>query len=172
MPEFERFEPPMRLGLVGDTHRTSRTQRPLPVDLLLGLEGCDLICHTGDVNARWVLDELATIAPLRAVVGNNDEDALAEELELEHFFEIGDFTMGVMHGHHPKLTARQHTYDRMRGVVDCVIYGHSHRPEIEERNGLLMINPGSPTQKRYAPHSTFAILTVDATLQAQLINLD
>ena len=162
----------MRLGLVGDTHRTSRAKRPLPVDLLLGLEGCDLICHTGDVNARWVLDELAAIASLRVVGGNNEEDALGQELELEHFFEIGSFTIGLMHGHDPKLTARQHTYDRMRGVVDCAIYGHSHRPEIEERGGLLMINPGSPTQKRHAPHATFAILTVDEALQAQLINLD
>ncbi|CAN5545671.1 metallophosphoesterase family protein [soil metagenome] len=172
MPEFERFEPPMRLGLIGDTHRTSRTKRPLPVDLLLGLEDCDLICHTGDVNARWVLDLLATIAPLRAVGGNNEEDVLGQELGLEHFFEIGSFKIGLMHGHHTKLTARQHTLDRMRGVVDCAIYGHSHRPEIEERDGLLMINPGSPTQKRYAAHTTFAILTVDETLRAQLINLD
>lgn len=162
----------MKLGLVADTHRTSRSKRPLPVDLLLGLEGCDLICHAGDVNARWVLGQLEEIAPLRAVGGNNEEDALEQELELEHFFEIGRFTIGLMHGHHPKLTARQHTYDRMRGIVDCAIYGHSHRPEIEERDGLLMVNPGSPTQKRYAPHATFAILTVDETLQPQLINLD
>lgn len=137
-----------------------------------GLEDCDLVLHTGDVNARWVLDELSAIAPLRAVGGNNEEDELDCNLDLELFFEIGAFTIGLMHGHHPKLPARQYTLDRMRGVVDCAVYGHSHRPEIVERDGLLMVNPGSPTQKRYAPHSTFAILTVDTTLDARLIALD
>jgi putative phosphoesterase len=172
LPEFERFDPPLRIGLLGDTHRTSRTKRPLPVELLRGLEGCGLIFHTGDVNARWVLDELGQIAPVRAVGGNNEEEALGQALPLELFFEIGIFTIGLMHGHHAKLTARQNTYDQMRGVVDCAVYGHSHRPEIVERDGLLMVNPGSPTQKRYAPHATFAILTVGATLDARLINLD
>ncbi len=172
MPEFEKFDAPLRIGLVADTHLTSRTMRPLPPGLLRGLEGCDLIFHAGDINASWVLDELAKIAPVRAVGGNNEEYPFGQELADERFFEIGRFKIGLMHGHHPKLTGRQYTYERMRGVVDCAIYGHSHRPEIEERDGLLMVNPGSPTQKRFAPYSTFAILTVGDTIQAQLINLD
>ena len=142
------------------------------MSLMDGLEGCDLICHAGDINARWVLDTLAEVAPVRAVAGNNEEYPLEVELPLEQYFEIGRFKIGMTHGHHAKLTGRQYTYDRMRGVVDCAIYGHSHRPEVVERDGLLMVNPGSPTQKRFAPHATFAILTVDDTLQAKLVELD
>lgn len=172
MPEFELFDPPMRIGLVADTHRSSRNMRPLPERLTQGLEECDLICHAGDVSARWVLDVLAEIAPVRAVAGNNEEYPLGNELPCELYLEIGNFKVGMMHGHGSKRTGRQLTYDRMRGMVDCAVYGHSHRPEIVERDGLLMVNPGSPTQKRFAPHATFAILTIDDTMRAQLFDLD
>lgn len=162
----------MRIGVLGDTHRTSRSQRPLPTILMQSLAECDLIFHTGDVNARWVLDELSMLASVRAVSGNNDESDLLRDLALEHFFDVGGLTIGLMHGHHPRLTARQYTYDRLRGVVDCAVYGHSHRPEIVERDGLLMVNPGSPTQRRYAPHATCVILDVGETIDARLITLD
>lgn len=172
MPQFEQLEAPIRIGLVSDTHRSSRNSRPLPAALLDGLEGCDLILHAGDVNAPWVLNALARIAPVRAVVGNNDEPQLGQSLPLECFFRVGDTTLGLMHGHHPRMTARQHTLDRMRGIVDVAVYGHSHVPEIAEYDGLLMVNPGSPTQKRYQPHATFAILSVGDTTQATLIVVD
>lgn len=172
MPEFERVDGPITIGVVGDTHRSSRSRRPLPQELREGLEACSLIFHTGDVNARWVLDELAAIAPVHAVAGNNDEDELLRELPLERYFEVGTLKVGLIHGHHPRLTARQYTYDRMRGVVDCVVYGHSHQPEVEEREGLLMVNPGSPTQKRFAPHSTFAMLTIDEEIHARIVRID
>lgn len=172
MPEFEHLDAPMRIGLVADTHRSSRNMRRLPVALLSGLQGCDLILHAGDVNAPWVLAALGKIAPVRAVRGNNEELPLSETLPLELYFQIGGTTVGLMHGHHAKWTARQNTLDRMRGVVDWVVYGHSHVPEIVEHDGLMMVNPGSPTQKRYQPHSTFAILTVGDTTQAKLIVID
>ena len=172
MPEFERYDPPLRIGLVADTHRSSRNPRPLPVALTSGLEGCDLILHAGDVNAPWVLAALEKIAPVRAVRGNNEELPLSQTLPLELYLQIGDTTVGLMHGSHERLTARRHTLDRMRGVVDCAVYGHSHVPEIVEHDGLMMVNPGSPTQKRYQPHSTFAILAVGDTIQAKLIEID
>lgn len=172
MPRFEHLEAPIRIGLVSDTHRSSRNIRPLPAALLEGLEGCDLIFHAGDVNAPWVLDSLEQLAPVRAVVGNNDELPLVQALPLELFFKVDDVSIGLMHGHHPRLTARQNTLDRMRGLVDVAVYGHSHVPEIAEYDGLLMVNPGSPTQKRYQPNATFAILSVGDTAHAKLIVVD
>lgn len=172
MPEFERLTAPLRIGVVADTHRSSRNTRPLPQALLDGLEGCDIIFHAGDVNAPWVLQELERIAPVRAVVGNNDEIPLVYELPEVLYFEIGEFRLSLMHGHHPKLTARQNTLATMRGVVDCAIYGHSHVPEIAEHDNLLMVNPGSPTQKRYQPRHTFAIVSIAEQIQARIIELD
>lgn len=172
MPEFEQFEIPMRIGILGDTHRSSRNQRALPTALLDGLDGCDLIMHLGDVNASWVLDALAEIAPVRAVQGNNDEPELLARLPWERFLQIGSHRIGMVHGHGTRLTAREKTLERMRGVVDCAVYGHSHRPEIVERDGLLLVNPGSPTQRRYAPQHTYAMMRVGDQIEADLIVLE
>jgi uncharacterized protein len=172
LPQFELLQTPLRVGLVADTHRSSRNARALPQTLLRGLEGCDLILHAGDVNAPWVLRELELLAPVRAVRGNNEELPLAEDLPLELYFQAGDVKLGLMHGHHHRMTARQYTLDQMRGVVDCAMYGHSHVPEVAEHEGLLMVNPGSPTQKRYQPNATFAIVTVRDMVEARLLIVD
>lgn len=140
--------------------------------MLRAFDGCDLILHAGDVNARWVLRELERIAPVRAVSGNNEEPPLGTELPDELFFQAGEVRIGLIHGHHPKLTARENTFQRMRGVVDLAIYGHSHVPEYIERDGLLMLNPGSPTQKRYQPRPTFAMVTIDRGVDVEVLTLE
>lgn len=172
MPEFEQFEIPMRIGIVSDTHRSSRNPRALPKSLLDGLHGCDLIMHLGDVNAPWVLDVLGEIAPVLAVQGNNDEPQLLERLPWERFLEIGPHRVGMIHGHGTRFTARETTLKRMVGLVDCAVYGHSHIPEIVQRDGLLLVNPGSPTQKRYAPRHSYAMMDVGVQIDAELVYLD
>lgn len=171
MPAFERLTVPVRIGVLGDTHRASRNPRALPAEVLRAFAGCDLIFHTGDVNAPWVLRELERIAPVRAVAGNNEEPPLGNNLPLELFFQVGETRIGLMHGHHPRLTAREHTFQRMRGVVDLAIYGHSHVPEYIEREGLWMLNPGSPTQKRYQPTATFAMVTINGGIDVEILPL-
>ncbi len=173
MPEFEVHRAPLRVGLVADTHLVKPT-RSLPARLIEGLEGCDLILHAGDISRAWVLEALDRIAPVRAVEGNNDYDPdLA--LPLERFFLIGRRRIGLIHGHdpagRPRVTAKLFAQERMRGIVDCVVYGHSHRPEIAERDGLLMVNPGSPTDPRWAPRPTYVVMEVRDTIQARLIDL-
>lgn len=170
MPAFEAFDLSLTVGLVSDTHlHNARTQR-LPQRLLAGLVGCDLILHGGDVTERWVLDTLAQIAPVRAVAGNGD--AALPELPLELFFTFGVFKVGLLHGHEGQGIARDNAYTRMHGLVDCVVYGHSHRPEIATRFGLLMINPGSPTRRRWEPRHSYAILRVTDRLEPELIDWD
>jgi putative phosphoesterase len=170
LPPFEELTNPARIGLVGDTHRGVRGA-PLPPALLRGLEGCDYIFHCGDVTALWVLEELARIAPARVVPGNNDYGDWVREAPLTLYFRSGRFTLALTHGHVGRGTARDNTLDQLRNIVDCAIYGHSHRPEIVEREGLLLLNPGSPTQPRWEPDPTYAILTVGDTLQARVVKL-
>ena len=173
MPAFEVLPFPARIGLVADTH-LSRL-RPLPTSLVEGLEGCDVIFHAGDIVQPWVLEMLGQIAPVRAVYGNNDERVpeLVRELPFERYFQSGQHHIGLIHGHHhavgTRSTARQYTLDRMRGLVDWAVYGHSHKPMIEERDGLWMINPGSPTQPRWAPNPTFGILEVADTIHGRIL---
>lgn len=158
---------------MSDTHLVSPA-RGLPGALIAGLAGCDLILHGGDISRLWVIEALQLIAPVRAVYGNNDP-GLEELLPYELFFQIGEHRIGLIHGHdpigRPRMTAKVLVQDRMRGQVDCVVYGHSHRPEITERDRLLMVNPGSPTQPRWEPRPTYAIMEVGTAISARLITL-
>jgi hypothetical protein len=162
----------VRIGLVSDTHRVNPATR-LPAALLRSLVGCDFIFHAGDVNVAWVLETLERVAPVRTVFGNNDSDELRSSLPRVLYFRSGPFSLGLIHGHVDtgRQTAWQHTLATMRGVVDCAIYGHSHRPEITTRDGLLMVNPGSPTQPRYHRIPTYAILEVRDELRPALHDL-
>jgi uncharacterized protein len=109
---------------------------------------------------------------VRVVRGNNEELPLSHELPLDLYFQAGAHRIGMMHGHHPVRTARDSTSLHMGGKVDLAIYGHSHIPEVARRNGMLMLNPGSPTQRRYQPHHTFAIVTIADTISAKIVTLD
>jgi uncharacterized protein len=174
LPEFEQLDVPIRIGVVSDTHLVNPA-RGIPDRVFDLLRGSDLILHAGDINRLWVLDELRHVAPVHAVAGNNDDPELQELLPMERYYQIGPHRIGLLHGHvlagRKSATARNVALDRMRGVVDCVIYGHSHKPEIEHREGVLMINPGSPTQPRWAPAATLAILEVGVTIEARLIEV-
>lgn len=105
-----------------------------------------------------LLDDLAEIAPVRAVRGNLDppEAGLPETLE----FEFGDVQIAMIHDSGPKRGRRS----RMRrGFPNArvVVFGHSHIPWLEDEDGLLLLNPGSPTDKRRQPDFTFALFWVD-----------
>lgn len=173
MLAFETLPWPATIGLVADTHLIN-PERSLPPALIEGLRACDVIFHAGDVSADWVLERLARIAPVHAVRGNNDAD-LVKALRFERFFRSGPHRIGLIHGHdragRPRFTAKLVAQERMSGQVDCVVYGHSHRPEVEEREGLLMVNPGSPTQPRWAPRPTYGIMEVGKRIQARIIAL-
>lgn len=172
MQQFERFEPPLRIGVVADTHRPNRRPVDLPAQMLRDFESCDLILHLGDFNALPVLERLQEIAPVRGVYGNNDSAELVQLLPRTHFFEVGRWRFGMLHGHDGgRITAKQLALSEMKGKVDCVFYGHSHWPDHARREGLLMVNPGSATQKRWAAAHTYAIVVVDEEIEVELIEL-
>ncbi|CAN5634646.1 metallophosphoesterase family protein [soil metagenome] len=143
----------------------------LPDVMLSGLEGCDLILHAGDLNSLDVLRRLGEVAPVVAVSGNNDEPEVLKHLPAERVFNAGRHTIGLMHGHLPRPTARQSAVQVMRGKVDCVVYGHSHIPDLSDEGGLLLVNPGSPTQRRSAPHRSYAIMMVDDEIAVEFFQL-
>ena len=167
----EVIEVPARIGLVADTHRWSGRRLGLPEQLLRGLDGCELILHAGDFNAMWVYDELAEIAPVFGVHGNNDEADVVKQMPLQRFFTAGTYRLGLVHGHVPGRTARQSALEAMGGTVDCVVYGHSHIPDVSREDGLLLVNPGSPTQKRWGPDHCYAIMTIEEEIEVDVIRL-
>lgn len=131
--------PPGPIGLVGDTH----ARGGLPSWLTDGFLGVAVILHAGDVLAPEVLEELAGVAPVFVVRGNND----AHPWPLERTFRWQGSTIRLLHGHLGAATARQAARAGAKDA-DIVVYGHSHRSENTTEGGVLFVNPGSPTQPR------------------------
>ena len=122
------------------------------------LESADLILHAGDLLVENVLYELEHYAPVRAVKGNVDgwDVRLPETLE----FDVGDVSVAMIHDAGPKKGRWRRMRRRFPGAK-IVVFGHSHIPWIEDEDGLMLLNPGSPTDRRRAPDHTFALLRVE-----------
>ena len=150
----------MSIGVISDTHGLLRTQA------CEALQGCELILHAGDVGSEDVLHELERIAPVVAVRGNVDVEDWAERLPLSEMSEFQSKAFYVLH-----RIAELDLKPSAAGV-DAVIYGHSHRPSIEWRDGILYFNPGSAGPRRFSlPVTVGRIEIVDGELLPEIIPL-
>jgi hypothetical protein len=117
-----------------------------------------------------VLDLLERIAPVEAVAGNMDDEEVQLRLPAKKLLHLGRFTVGVIHGKY-KIDRQREMIRREFEDVDLIIYGHSHAPFWGEMDGVLFLNPGSPTDKRYAPYNSVALLEVNDELTAKIIRI-
>lgn len=156
------FEPPLTIGVIADTHIYPGARRRLPPEVLdlFRRAGVGLIVHLGDANSRSVLEELAESAPLIAVPGNNDDPELQDLLPETIRLSVGKFRFGVMHGHGGR-SARDQVIRKFSGKVDCVLFGHSHKPLIEQVGSTILFNPGSATDRRWFDHFGVGLITVE-----------
>ncbi len=149
---------------MSDTH-LPRYGTALPPALVRGLrkERVRAILHCGDLTERIAIDLLEEIAPVFAVAGNNDGKKLRQELGDLILLEAGDARIGIVHGHTgPGRLTIDKAYRAFEDEnVDAVFYGHSHLPFRIRRNGILLFNPGSPTDKRINPAYSFGIVRVE-----------
>jgi len=137
----------IRIGLISDTHGLLR---PEAVDVL---RGSDFIVHAGDIGEN-VLEPLSTIAPVTAVRGNNDRAAWAERFHETEQLRFGEVTLHVLHD------LAELAIDPQAAGVDVVVTGHSHRPKIERRGGVLYVNPGSAGPVRFHLPVSVALMQV------------
>lgn len=149
-----------RIGLISDTHGLLR---PEALDFL---RGSDHIIHAGDICEGWVLEELAQLAPVTAVRGNNDKDAWAQALREIETLHVGALAIHVLHD------LKQLAIEPGAAGVRVVISGHSHKPSMAERDGVLFVNPGSAGPRRFKlPVSVAELLIAGDTVSARLVNL-
>ena len=154
--------------VVADTH-IPRRAKALPRGLIPHLQSADLILHAGDLMDSGLLDDLADYAPTRVVRGNLDppEAGLPETLE----FDFGGARVAMIHDSGQKKGHRGRMRRRFPGAR-IIIFGHSHIPWLEDEDGLLLLNPGSPTDRRRQAEHTFALLRVDeGEVSAQILAL-
>jgi len=150
-----------RIGLISDTHGLLRPEAAA------FLRGSDFIVHAGDIGHAAVLDELAALAPLTAVRGNNDRAPWADSVRDTEVLEVGDVLIYVLHD------LAELDLDPAAAGFRVVVSGHSHRPEVEERDGVLYVNPGSSGPRRFKLPVAVAELRVEGgSVAARWVELD
>lgn len=159
----------MKVGVLSDTHVP--TAAPfLPAAVFDIFKGVDLILHAGDIVELSVLDELRAIAPVEAVAGNMDGSEAHLLLPHKKVIPLGIFSVGLIHGKY-KMDIQKEMIRKEFDNVDLIVYGHSHTPFWGRVGDVYYLNPGSPTDKHYAPYNSVALLHVDNKLKAEIIRL-
>jgi len=157
---------------VSDTHVPTIAQR-LPEKILQAARSCDLIIHAGDIVSVDTLAALSSIKRTEAVRGNMDFSNLAMRLPVSRVIHEGKWRIGVTHGHigRGRDTAERASSMFPPGTVDCVVFGHSHIQMLEDRAGVLMFNPGSPTAGRGGRGNSFGILELGDRIETRFVQL-
>jgi len=149
-----------RVGVISDTHGLLRPEA------VAVLEGSDLIVHAGDVGDPRILDELARLAPVRAVRGNVDHGPWAGALPLTEVVEVEGVSLYVLH------ILEDLDLDPAAAGLGVVVFGHTHRPLLERRGEVLYLNPGSAGPRRFDLPVGVAWIDVDgARVEAELVEL-
>lgn len=178
----------MNIGVLSDTHLTNtsgvlsavkqalRNKHAL-ADLreLLAqhFRAVDLIIHAGDFVDLAVLDMLQEFAPVEAVHGNMDSAAIRARLPAQRILEIAGFRLGLTHGHGgPQGILARVKAQFTDSPVDAILFGHTHQPLNERRDGILFFNPGSPTDRIFAPYNSLGLLEVSERIEGKIIRFD
>ena len=145
----------MKLAILSDTHGLLRPQ------VVEQLKNADVILHGGDINKQTIVDQLRQYAPLYIVRGNNDKE-WAEDIPHHLTFTLESVTFFMVHN-------RKEIPENLSGV-DVVVFGHSHQALLEEKGGILWLNPGSCGPRRF--HQEISMMTaeiVDGKIQVEKI---
>jgi putative phosphoesterase len=149
------------IGVLSDTHLVAVDDsfRDLITRHFLDV---DAVIHAGDMVGLCVPDFLSRWE-LFAVSGNMDDWEVAERFPPKRIVGIGGRRIGITHGHGSPPGLPDRVWEEFKGdAVDCVVFGHTHASHNETRGGILLFNPGSPTDKRFAKKNTLGFLTISA----------
>ncbi len=137
-----------RIGIISDTHGLLRPEA------IKHLAETDHIIHAGDIGAPEVIEGLRKIAPTTAIRGNVDTGEWATAYPNTELVKLGGLALYVLHN------LKEIKFDPAASGIDVVISGHSHRPKIETKNGVLYLNPGSAGPRRFKLPIALAILAL------------
>ncbi len=141
----------LRVGLISDTHGLLRQEAKA------FLVGCDHIVHCGDVGAASIIVDLAVLAPLTVVRGNNDKGTWAESLPDSDMVQLGSAFVYVLHD------LAQIDIEPSAAGIHAVVFGHSHKPSVRTENGVLFVNPGSAGPRRFRLPIAVGELVIEGT---------
>jgi putative phosphoesterase len=149
-----------RVGLISDTHGLLRPEA------VAFLRGSDFIVHAGDIGNAAVLEELAAIAPVTAVRGNNDKGPWAKSVEETEVLQVDQVCIYVVHN------IAELDLDPVAAGFQVVVAGHSHKPSVKERDGVLYVNPGSSGPRRFKlPVAVAELMVTGKSVRARVVEL-
>jgi putative phosphoesterase len=150
----------LRVGVISDTHGLLRPQATA------FLRGCDHILHGGDIGDAQILEQLAALAPVTAVRGNNDSQAWAAVLPETRLLQLAGARFYVIHD------LGELRIDPSAAAVQIIVSGHSHQPSLRERAGVIYLNPGSAGPRRFSLPVSVAEIRIDgAGITPRLVQL-
>jgi putative phosphoesterase len=166
----------MKIAVLSDTHADANQVERVVSRLQKHLQGVDQILHAGDIVCKELLDALGTFAPVQAVVGNMDPAEIRNNLPESRVLQLAGHSIGLVHGWGAPGDLPRRVVEHFIGTagkpeVEMVVFGHSHQPYNEKRSGVLLLNPGSPTDRHYAPYPSMAYLELGAQIRAEIIRV-
>lgn len=161
-----------KIVILSDTHMPVRAKK-LPARLIEECKTADFILHAGDWQSLDVYFELAAYAETDGVTGNVDPWEVLDRFGKKKILSFGDLNIGIIHGDGMRLTTEQRAFEAFAGeAVDIIVFGHSHTPVMREHEGIILFNPGSPTDKRRQAQYSFGLLEIGETWELKHIFFD
>ncbi len=162
----------MRIGVISDTHIPIQAKE-IPERVLQSLKGMDMLIHAGDLIRLNVLDSLKSICPnLKAVRGNMDASEVINSLPEKEIIKTGKHRIGLTHGRGSPASLIKTVSEIFKNDnVDIIIFGHSHFPVNERREGILYFNPGSLTDTIFAPFNSYGIIELNDEIKAEIVRI-
>lgn len=161
----------MRIIVLSDTHVPGMA-RDIPKAIYEEIKKADLVLHAGDFTEASFLEKLRKLKKTIGVYGNMDSKELSSSLKAKEIVQAGKFRIGLIHG----WGAAEGLTDRISGEfkgdkVDCIVFGHSHHPLSQTIKKVLFFNPGSSTDKMFAPYNSYGILEVKEKITSEIVKL-
>jgi putative phosphoesterase len=149
----------MKILVMSDTH-IPRSSHDFPQEVYDQIKNVDMIIHAGDMVEKEVYDKLSSLRPTKAVLGNMDSMKLREVLNEKEILDMDGVKIGIIHGYGAPINILETVKKEFKGV-NAIIFGHTHKPVNEIRDGVLYFNPGSPTDTVFAPYMSYGLLDIN-----------
>jgi putative phosphoesterase len=160
----------MRLCVISDTHIPDRAPE-IPSELLKAIRECDAVIHAGDFTSVDVYRQIRSLKPIKAVIGNIDEPELTVLLKTKEIFTFEGVKIGLTHGTGKSEAVLDNVRRQFDETFGLVIYGHAHTASCEKIGKTIFFNPGSPTDKIFAPFNSYGIINIEKKIETQIIRL-
>lgn len=161
----------MRIIVLSDTHIPGMA-KDIPRAVYEDIKKADLVLHAGDFTGVSFLEKLKKLKKTVGVCGNMDSGELGSALKAKEIVQAGRFRIGLIHGWGAPEGLTDRIAEEFKGdKVDCIVFGHSHRPFNETIKKVLFFNPGSLTDRMFAPYNSYGVLEAGERLTGSIVKL-